>query len=184
MKVTLMIPNCYVYVLWHSMKVSLITLPLSLKQLAVMTTNKWVWQEGVADNDSVFQPSCLTNLLCTASLLRSLDLLLILCMLFLVNHNVCIFVTITLTCLQLTTLNSFRGGKRNKMFGKKLSGLASWHFFHLYVWILTHLDYFLGLLSSNVCLPLSGLEIWGWPLVLIPFLFKCKSYYLYCVISF
>lgn len=40
MNLRLIVQNCHVYVLWHSMKVPLITLPLSFKQPAVTTTNK------------------------------------------------------------------------------------------------------------------------------------------------
>lgn len=54
MKVRLIVLNCYVCVLWHSMKAPLIRLPLSLKQLALAAAMKGCPQEGMTDNGSLF----------------------------------------------------------------------------------------------------------------------------------
>ena len=73
---------------------------------------------------------------------------------------------ITLTSLQSTTLNSFCGGKWNKVCGKKLSGLTSIGICYFSTCMLKYMlklfcvtDY----CPPSVCLLLSGLEIWEWP---------------------
>lgn len=123
----------------------------------------------MTDNGSFFHPQCLINLLWTVSLLCSLDYLLY--FLYVVPSQLkCLH--ITLTCLQSTTL--FCGGKQNSVWGEVEWPCLYWPFFPTCTLKYLRTQIILcKYCPANVCLLLSGLEIWEWPSVLIDFLFQC-----------